>query len=328
MAIMLAFAGLLRVTESEPTGSFSSYLVHDANATAPRLDFARMIVHYARALPATMTDNAVHYLLLLTLPKLDGGAANKDDTGAFRQRVVCEQAVVRLMYERQEYAHYLGDIQSDGTRKRGFLERYLPLLGITSSEQFSQTIIRRLADRSRDEGRLADTVLLYNLGERYNTVLNVLCKQLGELLYLRGSTNGSSGSTTSSNDYSAPIGMGLGLDDVEGVARAVLAHYRQRDHIARVLDNAAVNTCTTLLAIMDFLNSHRRGAYEEALETIEATQLLPLASASSTNGSAAANGMKNSDVAMATQYAERVRTLDDSITRNFSLVLLSTMDTL
>ncbi|KAJ2076567.1 nuclear pore complex subunit [Coemansia sp. RSA 988] len=324
MAIMLAFAGLLRVTEAEPTGSFSSYLVHDSNAATPRLDFARMLVHYARALPASMTDNAVHYLLLLTLPTLD--CVNKDDNGAFRQRVVCEQAVVRLMYERQEYAHYLGDIQSDGTRKRGFLERYLPLLGITSSEQFSQTIIRRLADRSRDEGRLADTVLLYNLGERYNTVLNVLCKQLGELLYLRGSTNGNNGAASS--DYSAPIGLGLGLDDVEGVARAVLAHYKQRDHIARVLDNAAVNTCTTLLAIMDFLNSHRRGAYEEALETIEATQLLPLASAKTNGSTSVANGMNNSDVAMATQYSERVRALDDSITRNFSLVLLSTMDTL
>ncbi|PIA12883.1 NIC-domain-containing protein, partial [Coemansia reversa NRRL 1564] len=335
MAIMLAFAGLLRVAETETSGSFSSYLVSDNNAAVPRLDFARILIHYARALPDSMTENAVHYLLLLTLPILNNGDSNTDtdETGVFRKRVVCEQAIVRLMYERREYAHFIGDIQSDGMRKPGFIERYLPLLGITSSEQFSQTIIRRLADRSRDEGRLADTVLLYNLGERYNTVLNVLCKQLGELLYLRGSTNGNSGNAAtavSSQDYSAPIQMGLGLDDVEGVARAVLTHYRQHDHIARVLDNAAVNTCTTLLAIMDFLNSHRRGAYEEALEIIEATQLLPLAAPSTkvNDSSTVVNTMNNSDIAMATQYAERVRTLDDSITRNFSLVLLSTMDTL
>ncbi|KAJ1762078.1 nuclear pore complex subunit, partial [Coemansia sp. RSA 1824] len=86
----------------------------------------------------------------------------------------------------------------------------------------------------------------------------------------------------------------------------------QREHIARVLDDRAVTTCNTLLTIVDFLNCHRRGAYEEALEMIERTQLLPL----------------GGDVSLASQHAERVRSLDDSITRNFSLILLAAMDTL
>ncbi|KAJ2095376.1 nuclear pore complex subunit, partial [Coemansia sp. S142-1] len=225
-----------------------------------------------------------------------------------RKNTLCEKAIVRILYERQEYSHFLGDIQSDGTRKRGVLERFLPLLGITTSEQFSHTIIRSLADLSRDEGRLADTVLLYNLGERYNTVLNVLCKQLGEALYQR-----SMGSTAMFVD-SAATTVVVGLEDVEGVARAVLAHYRQREHIARVLDERAVSTCSMLLAIIDFVNSYQRGSYEEALEVIESTNLLPLGA--------------NGDVSAATRHAEQVRTLDDAITRNFSLILLTTMETL
>ncbi|KAJ1726383.1 nuclear pore complex subunit, partial [Coemansia biformis] len=308
MGILLAHHGLLAVPATEQAGSFSSYLV-SADGEPALFDFMRMITHYARALPEAATDDAVNYLLLLTLP----GAASAHDGGGeaarTRQRAQCEQALVRLLYERREYAHYLGDIQSDGTRKRGYLERLLPLLGITSSEQFSQTIIRRLADRSRDEGRLADTVLLYNLGERYNTVLNVLCKQLGELLYLRGSTNG----TSTAADVSSPSDpMVLGLDDVEGVARAVLEHYKQREHIARALEARAVATCNTLLLLLSFLNSHRCTAYEEALATIERTQLLPL----------------DGDVSLAGQHAEKVRNLDESITRNVSLILLATMDTL
>ncbi|KAI8319058.1 NIC-domain-containing protein [Martensiomyces pterosporus] len=297
MAITLAYYGLLRVPAAESVASFAGYLVpSDGGEQQVAFDFAKMAVHYSRALPDSAADDKIHYLLLLTLPSLA-----RSDAARARQKQVCEQTLIRTLYERQEYAHFLGDIQSDGTRKRGMLERYLPLLGISTQEQFSQTIIRRLADRSRDEGRLADTVLLYNLGERYNTVLNVLCKQLGEVLFLRGSG-------------AADINGGAegALEDVEGVARAVLTHYRQREHIARGLDDRAVTTCNTLLSVVDFLSSHERGAYEDALRIIEATQLIPL----------------SGDVASATQHAERVRVLDDAITRNFSLILLTTMDTL
>ncbi|KAJ2527828.1 nuclear pore complex subunit, partial [Coemansia sp. RSA 1935] len=296
IAIALAFYGLLNIPSAETMpSSFGSYLVAaDNSGGRAMLDFSRMVIHYARALPDTATDDAVNYLLLLTL-----STQGTCDAG---QHSLCQQAIERILYERSDYARYLGDIQSDGTRKRGMLERFLPLLGISSNEQFAQTIIRRLADRSRDEGRLADTVLLYNLAERYNTVLNVLGKQLGELLYTHGGSNSNADN----------IGDAYGLDDVEGVARAVLEHYKQREHIARVLDDRAVTTCNTLLTIVDFLNCHRRGAYEEALEMIERTQLLPL----------------GGDVSLASQHAERVRSLDDSITRNFSLILLAAMDTL
>ncbi|KAJ2731141.1 nuclear pore complex subunit [Coemansia sp. BCRC 34962] len=320
MAIALVYYELLWLPTlsagSEPMAvaagdSFSSYLVaSDGGGVRGRFDFSRLIIHYARALPEAKADDAIGYLLLLTLPgdsssPASGISAEQATVALARRRSLCEQAIMRVLYERQEYAHFLGDIQSDGTRKRGMLERFLPLLGITTNEQFSQTIIRRLADRSRDEGRLADTVLLYNLGERYNTVLNVLCKQLGEVLYQR-----SNGASTALVDSSAAAG----LEDVEGVTRAVLAHYRQREHIARVLDDRAVSTCSKLLDIIDFTNCHERGAYEEALEIIESTGLLPLGA--------------NGDVSAATQHAEQVRALDDAITRNFSLILLTAMDTL
>ncbi|KAJ2899224.1 nuclear pore complex subunit [Coemansia aciculifera] len=303
MAIALVYHNLLRLTSpSEPavvaSGSFSNYLVASdpPGSARGRFDFSRLIVNYARALPDSKADDAIGYLLLLTLP-----------SSALSS--VCEQAIVSILYERQNYAHFLGDIQSDGIRKAGMLERFLPLLGMTS-EQFSQTIIRRLADRSRDEGRLQDTVMLYNLGERYNTVLTVLCKQLGEVLYQRSTSTASNSSSNALNMDSASAG----LEDVEGVARAVLNHYRQREHIARVLDDRAVSACSTLLAVIDFSNCHQRGAYEEALEIIESTNLLPLGA--------------NGDVSAATQHAEQVRNLDDAITRNFSPILLTTMDTL
>ncbi|KAJ1862168.1 nuclear pore complex subunit [Coemansia sp. RSA 989] len=286
IAIALAYYGLLQVPGSEQA-AYAGYLVADS-----ALDFSRMVIHYARALPAAATDDAIHYMMLLTMPAL----ATSEGIKAQQQRV-CEQAIVHILFERRDYAHYLGDIQSDGTRKRGFLERYMPLLGISSHSQFAQSIVCRLADRSLDEGRLADTVLLYNLAERYNTVLYVLSKQLGELLYAQGN-----GSVSTDSE----------LEDIEGVSRAVLEHYKQREHIARSLDERAVSTCTLLLSIMDFLALHRQGAYEQALETIRNTQLLPL----------------DGDISVAPQHAERIRTLDDAITRNFSLILLAAMDTL
>ncbi|KAJ2391681.1 nuclear pore complex subunit [Coemansia sp. RSA 2611] len=290
IAIALVFYGLLRIPSADTSaGALSGYLaVEDGDQTA--LNIARVLTHYAHALP--QTDDAISYLLLLTLGTSEATAA--------RQHDLCQREIVRTLYECADYAKYVGDIQSDGTRRRGLLERYMPLLGITSNEQFAQAIICRLADRSRDEGRLADTVLLYNLAERYNTVLSVLGKQLGELLHVYGS-----GSVDSGSDLN-------GLDDVEGVSRAVLEYYREHEHIARVLDKRATATCTTLLSIVDFLSLHRRGAFEEALEAIERTQLLPL----------------EGDISLVSQHAEQVRGLDDAITRNFSLILLAAMDTL
>ncbi|KAJ2720785.1 nuclear pore complex subunit [Coemansia sp. Benny D115] len=331
LAIALAYYRLLNVTPVDDAAasgagpaSLSTYLVSNtaslssssslsSGAPEQSFDFSRMLIHYARALPESAGDDAVHYILLLTLPaKGPSGAPSSSSssvpvTSSPQQRAHCEQALVRMLYEKQDYAHFLGDIQADGTRQRGFLERYLPLLGIPSTERFLQTIVRKLADRSRDEGRLADTVLLYNLGERYNAVLTVLCKQLGEVLYVCGASG--VGSLAMSGDSAS------GLEDVDGVARAVLAHYKQRDHILRVLDERAVSTCSTLLSIVDFLDCHQRGAYEEALQLIESTGLLPL-EVSLDNGLAAG------------QFAERVRKLDDAITRNFSLILLTAMDTL
>ncbi|KAJ2475402.1 nuclear pore complex subunit, partial [Coemansia sp. RSA 2320] len=140
--------------------------------------------------------------------------------------------------------------------------------------------------------------------------------QLGEVLYQRsvlGSLAQQANVAAIGDSSSSSLSGAAGLEDVEGVARAVLAHYRQREHIARVLDSRAVSACSTLLAIIDFINCHQRGAYEEALELIESTQLLPLG---------------GSDVSATSQHAEQVRLLDDAITRNFSLILLTTMDTL
>ncbi|KAJ1847422.1 nuclear pore complex subunit [Coemansia sp. RSA 2703] len=315
IAILLVHLRLLRLPDQADTDASASssssaasagYLVDTNDSGLQAFDFSRMLAQYAASLPASAADDAVSYLLLLTLP---ADSAAVDLPVAARQRASCENAIVRVLYDGRDYAHFVGDIQPDGTRRQGFLERYLPLLGISSHEQFSQSIIRKLADRSRDEGRLADAVLLYNLGERYNTVLAVLCKQLGELLYVYSTSGGSA---------IASVVETMGLEDIDGVARAVLTHYKQREHISRVLDSRAVDTCSTLLALMDFLSLHRRGAFEDALQVIEGTQLLPLSDVSESTATSVAAG----------QYAERVRSLDDSITRNFSLILLTAMDTL
>ncbi|KAJ1724920.1 nuclear pore complex subunit [Coemansia erecta] len=324
IAILLVHLRMLRMPDQAATDSVSvsaGYLVDDSSSSSSNsggsgsgsggkcrraFDFSRMIAQYTAALPASAADDALCYLLLLTLP---ADSVAVDSPVAARQRASCEQAIVRTLYDGRNYAHFIGDIQPDGVRRKGFLERYLPLLGISTHEQFSQTIIRKLADRSRDEGRLADAVLLYNLGERYNTVLGVLCKQLGDLLYVYSTSGGSA---------IASVVETMGLEDIDGVARAVLTHYKQREHISRVLDSRAVDTCSTLLALMDFFSLHRRGAFEDALQVIEGTQLLPLSDVSESTATSVAAG----------QYAERVRSLDDSITRNFSLILLTAMDTL
>ncbi|ORX69145.1 NIC-domain-containing protein, partial [Linderina pennispora] len=289
-AIALANMGRLSVPGGDSAGTFTNFLVDEGGQTS--LDFTKLVVHYARALPPTMTDDAAQYLLLLTLPGL-----GKAEPARGRQIRLCQQALIHALYENRQYARYLGDISADGKHLPGYLEKYLVLMGLRTSDQFSQTIVNKLADHSRDEGRLTDTVMLYNLAKRHSSVLNVLSKQLGEVLFMR--SNGRK------NEADA-------LADVEGVARTVLQYYRQHDNIARDLDTNAVSTCNTLLEIIDFLRAHERGAYEQALEFVAHTGLLPL----------------SGDITEATQHADRIRTLDDSITKNFSLILLAAMDTL
>ncbi|KAJ1941503.1 nuclear pore complex subunit, partial [Linderina macrospora] len=290
VAIALADMGRLSVPGDDPAGTFANFLVEEGGKTS--LDFTKLLVHYARALPPTMADDAAQYLLLLTLKALGTTDAAHD-----RQNRLCQQAFIHVLYENRQYTHYLGHVNPEGTRVRGYLEKYMPLMGLRNSEEFSQNIITKLADHSRDEGRLTDTVMLYNLAERHSAVLNVLNKQLGEVLFLR-----STGRESEAGE----------LADIEGIARTVLRHYRNQDNVSRDLDTNAVMTCNTLLEVIDFLRAYDRRSYEQALNCVEHTGLLPL----------------TGDVTQATQHADRIRTLDDAITKNFSLILLTAMDTL
>ncbi|KAJ1673670.1 nuclear pore complex subunit [Spiromyces aspiralis] len=299
-AVALAYYNYLRRISPEQTTHYADYVsvVDDVSY----LDYAKLVIHYIRALPADAIEYAVHYLITINT----GGT-----TAAQHQAQLCQSAIIRVLYESREYAYFLGDILKDGSRKRGFLEQYYGLLGFKSKDEFVFGTTKQLADKSHKDGRLPDSVLLYNLAGQYNSVLKVMIKQLGEVLYMHNNRGAMAGSLEGRGDRGGTLDTAVGNpEDVVHIAHAVLKHYESQDHIYSQIDKGNVTTCHLLLSLINFVQAYSDGKLELALSIIQNTGLVPF----------------DCDIAEATRKSEQIRDMDPTITRNFADILLATMD--
>ncbi|KAJ1921877.1 nuclear pore complex subunit [Mycoemilia scoparia] len=294
-AIALSYYGYIQKTSPEFTTQYPEYVTVEDGKTC--LDYAKLIVHYIRTLPDNTIEHAIQYLLTISA----GGASE------FQYQIqLCQSSIIRILFESREYAYFLGDILKDGARKKGVLERYYKLLGFKSSSEFTLGITKHLANMSQKEGRLPDSVLLYNLAGEYNAVLRVMIKQLGDVLYTRNNKISITSKIVDDNDPSK------NSEDVIHIAHAVLNHYEAQDHIYNSVDKSAISTCSLILNLISFTEAYREEKHELALSIIQSTGLIPL----------------DDDINETTRKSEQIRNLDPTIIRNFPDILLLTMDVL
>lgn len=155
-AVAMYYYGMLRL----PTVPTHQIFVEDKNGPA-LLNFVRLLKTYVRSFQQSDPDVALHYLCLIQ----DESARNT--------------AIKELILETEEFGVLVGQVELDGVRKKGFLDRFL--------ERDKWTEIVKLAAQSCEEnGRYEDAIKLYDIASMYDRVLLLLSKQLGRVLAMQG----------------------------------------------------------------------------------------------------------------------------------------------
>ncbi|GAA5993540.1 hypothetical protein JCM10908_000639 [Rhodotorula pacifica] len=304
-AIALAYYGLSRVPARGKAADVE--LLTDAKSDTPSLAFARLLHRYTRLFAQSDAAEALQYLYLICL-NADLPAPRGDE-----QVALAHQYVRELVMETRQYSQLLGDVRNDGTKVAGQIERDLKLLHLTDSRTYLLDIVKTAAERADVEQRFSEAILLYNLAEEYDAVIAVLNVELGNSLSRPGVP--AQGASSGSSDFpgkGTTIGMAAGQEDVAQVARSILEHYDRSASTGGKVSRKRRETCETLMRLKEALSAYEHGQLEQALQTIESTNLIPL----------------HSDLVHLIRAAEDVNSVDDAIVRNLDIVLVATMTVL
>lgn len=165
--------------------------------------------------------------------------------------------------------------------KPGLIERNLSLIGLSDSRQFLQDIVCQAASQSDKENRVRDAILLYNLAEEYNTVIEVLNRDIGSTLFdilslsssssfdqaLSGELAGGRKTLQGSSEQSQRDERHLLADaqDTAQLAKAIVASYEKQGHILKSIQPAKRETIQVLLALKDAVNLFHAGELDKSL---------------------------------------------------------------
>lgn len=254
-AAVLVYFALLRITTVEEQDG--SLLFDERRST---INFAGLVRLYAGAIQRQSPVAAVDYLCLICL--------NNDVPAlADAQRRAAHDAIRDLVLSTRDFATLLGDVQPDGSRKPGYIERRMKLLDLSDERDYLYTITRHAAQLADAEGRVADAILLFHLAEDYDTVVGVVNKTFGEALL------------DPSYTPQAELGGNLSIsgdEDPALLAKNMLSLYSANASIFAHVSTRNKETCETLLRIVDARRQHEAGQLEPCLRTIEALEIVPL----------------------------------------------------
>ncbi|KAL8682814.1 MAG: hypothetical protein Q9186_001143 [Xanthomendoza sp. 1 TL-2023] len=281
-AIALDYYGLLRVSDQPDAESdLMTYNTKDL----PQISFGRMLGYYTRDFRTSNLDAAVDYLVLICLNIDLPGAAGK------AQASLCHEALRELVLESREFAQLLGDIHQDGTRLKGTIEQRLKLIGLSDQEMFLKTVTVQAASVADDNGRTTDAVLLYHLAEDYDNVIAIVNRALSDSLAVSLSDpepklsplkprqqQQSQNPQLQQQDLSPNSSFSLtAVSDPPTLARNMISLYDSNPLYLAKIRPQNRQTCGTLLRLSAVKSHIQAQNWAAALDTIAATNLLPLA---------------------------------------------------
>lgn len=278
LALALANQRLLHVS---PT--YDSDLISTCNDET-QINFAKIIGNYTKSFKFSDPRIAVEYLILIAL-------IDKKELVE-----LAYEALRELVLETKEFTILLGKINSDGTRISGIIEERQSLLMLGDQKEFLHKITEQAARRADEDGRIQDSLLLYQLSEEYDIVMMIVNKMLGELLII--------------TDLNQPL---FSLDDNDEtnpvfVAKKLIEVYINNLEISRKVQQKNKETCILLLKLVDIRNSFLANQWETCLQQVEKIDLIPFADESSTR-----------------KRAQEFQHLDENILKNIPNLLIITM---
>lgn len=270
LAISLNYYGLLRVTDEVKLNGSCNKLLNVDDKGFTSINFARLIGYYVKNFKFTDPKVAAEYLFLICM--VDG----LDES--FKQDLIeiSQSALRELVLETREFVLLLGRIAKDGTREAGLIEKRRKLLYLTDSERYLNKIAERAAQTADEEGKLFDSILLYQLSEEYDIVLNIVNKLLGDTL--------SSVDFTVAEDVLLDIMIRLETDRQNNIVKLsenLLHVYTSSSSILSKTNTNKIVDCKKLLEIYQLEYEFSKAGQDPSklhrvLELIKTNDLVPL----------------------------------------------------
>ncbi|ORX58562.1 NIC-domain-containing protein [Piromyces finnis] len=282
----------------------------DITNVVSKFNFARLIHQYSSSLSKQYPDVALHYLYLICLYgiKLNQGGDNDDDiemeittkngNSSEEEKTIAKKYTqltykyiqeLVLLQKSENIPHFFGQISIDGgIQTLSEIEQYRTLIHIGDHRHFIKYLVKPTARSCESEGRLADAVYLYNLSENYETVVDILNKQLSDAL--------------ASHQYS------LTQDHPVILAQNIMQNYVKQSSNFGSLESKQ-KTCAILIKLTRFMDAYQRNSLAEALNIMKELDIIPL----------------EGDMTKIMVKAEEFQSLDKNIVRLFPELLLTTM---
>ncbi|KAI8338030.1 Nup93/Nic96-domain-containing protein [Chlamydoabsidia padenii] len=270
-AIVLAYHGLLRIPRDPiaPEAELISTVNHQTT-----FNFARLIHEYVKTAfvdqqqhnkkddinSKDLEQAALHYTYLITL---------YPEEPMKRLSYCCIQNLVLAFLHDESI---LGTISTNQGRQVGSIDRYRRLLGIQDEMAYSTHILHPIGERLVKKGRYADAIHVYQLSNDDSKVIDVLIKELGDILAktlkdiisAKKANGRHQQDTTHRNQQVSLIDM----------AQRTLQH--SDTHLVKGVDNGKKHLIRAFILLFKGAWFYEENKYEEALWAIQNTGVLPL----------------------------------------------------
>lgn len=252
LAIGLAYYGLLKTTTNIRGTNQDNLMIVNSEGEF-EINFSRLLGSYTRTFKISDPKVACQYAILIAME----GGNNVE---------ISHEAIRELILISREFSMLLGSINSlNGERLAGILENQRSLIGLQDLETFYQVIIEKLANRCEEEGRIFDSILLYQLAQEYNTVIVLLSKLLGEIL-----------STTPLDQALLVEGVDTADNNVILLAKHILTTFKKNTHILDSISSTKKDSCDLLISIVEVRSSFLNKDWSLTLQKILNLEIIPI----------------------------------------------------
>ena len=289
-AITLAYHGTLNAIPN-PGGAEWDTVVSlkepgPTQAITRCLNFLKLISSIAKTFSAADVIEAVQYYL--TLPLAPHGYAT-----------VCQESIRDVILASGSISALLGDTAADGSKRPGIISKFAPLMASMNSPEdqrrFIHSLTQSAAAKCEKDDKYLDAVHLYNLCYEYDKVLQIVCRKMSQIFSLAYV------SSTHATIYAT--------------AKSVYQFYTSSQEVSLKVQPRSLETCKTLLGLLEFKKFTAESQWRFALQRIEEIGLLFFA----------ADEMGTSVLNSISSAVENFKSLDDTITSNLSEILLLSM---
>ena len=146
------------------------------------------------------------------------------------------------------------------------------LIRLSDQSEFLRTITEQAAVQADDDGRASDAVLLYHLAEDYDTVVQILNKNLSAHIALDdGGSGGYLGYKQTKNPAeAAPEGSSsvslASVDDPTQLALNMMTMYQNNPNVLRKILHRNREACGVLLTVAEAKKRYEEGDWAACLE--------------------------------------------------------------